>query len=404
MSDERVLSVTLLSDDADFQYQVGCIVAGMPFAALGDPVDVPTATSEADFWSALESSAPGCVIVDLDSASTDGLRLVSEIVERNPATRVIASSREVSTERVLQTIRSGATEFLPKPVDDGLLTDALLRIRRLFASRDEAPPKNLGRVVTFFSVKGGSGVSTIACNTAVTLARQKQKSILLVALNLRFGELALFLGLQPRWTVLDLVANLHRVDEALLQTLVTRHDSGVHLLAAPDGLEVRHAVPGDEIRRALRFLRGHYDVLVLDLPNNDYDYLVAILDQVTDLFLVCTPDLPSLKNIQRTADALTALSFPGERLHVVVNRHHRNDFGVGLQAVERMVGGKLSGTIPNDYPAVIRAINSGIPVVTTNHSALARSFGDLAARILGDAAGDAPANGSRPRFAFLARK
>jgi pilus assembly protein CpaE len=395
--------VVVVSGDTVFRKEIRSLLEEVPFLSIGAEISAPFTHLDAGYWEELKFAGPGYLMLDLDPAREDALRLAAEVSERKPDLKVVAFSRDLSTQTVLASIHAGASEFIPKPVDQKVLMDALLRIRRQFASRAEVQPKSAGRVLTFFSTKGGSGATTVACNAAVALARSTRKSVLLVDLDLMLGELALFLGLKPRYTILDLVSNLHRADEELLKTFVIKHESGVHLLAGPDSPESEGLVGGEQIRRAIQFLRAHYDYVLIDMPNNYYDYVVATLDQADQMFLVCTADLPSLKNIQRSLAIFERLGFAKSRMQVVLNRFEKTDQGIDRGAVERIVGAKLFWSIPNDYPTVIRAINSGIPLSTANHTAISRSFAGLAAR-LGEGEGESEKEQPRGRkgpFRFL---
>ncbi len=400
MSQAENIPVLLVSSDLAFREDLKRRLAGISFLAPsaeigGSAGSFETAREE------LKLAGPGCLMVDLDPTRDEALRLIAEVAERRPELRVVAFSSEVGADKILEAIRSGAAEFISKPVDDKVLMDALLRLRRHFVPRAPQAPASAARVLTFFSTKGGSGATTVACNAAVSLARMG-KSVLLLDLDLQLGELSLFLGLKPRYTVLDLIANLHRADEALLKTFVMKHESGVHLLAGPDSPEKEGVVGGEQIRKAIQFLREHYEYVLIDMPNNYYDYAVGTLDQADRMFLVCTADLPSLKNIQRTLGIFEKLGFARSRMHVVLNRFEKGDEGVDRNAVER-VAGKVFWSIPNDYPTVIRSINSGIPLASTNHTEIARSFRGLAQEIGGGAPRKDEEKGSRKILGFLSK-
>jgi pilus assembly protein CpaE len=396
-------SVIVVSSDAAFRDELRQRLGTVPFLSVAAEITGPFSQLAAGRWEELRLAGPGYLMVDLDPARGEALRLIAEVAESKPELKIMAYSREVSTETLLEALRSGAAEFIHKPVDEKVLMDALLRIRRQFVPRAAAQARSAGQVLTFFSTKGGSGATTVACNAAVSLARGK-KSVLLVDLDLQLGELALFLGLKPKYTILDLLSNLHRADEALLKTFVVKHESGVHLLAGPDAPETEAVVGGEQIRKAIQFLRAHYDFIVIDMPNNYYDYVVATLDQANQMFLVCTADLPSLKNIQRSLAIFEKLGFGKSRMHVVLNRFEKSEQGIDRAAVERIVGGKVFWSIPNDYPTVIRAINSGVPLASTNHTEIARSFRGFADLIEGvdAAAGKGPEKGTEkgPKLPF----
>ncbi len=399
MSQAEKFPVVLVGGEA-FREDLRRRLAEVPFLTPAAEIGEPIGQLDAPRREELKLAGPGFLMVDLDGARQDALRLIAEVAEHRPELKVVAFSAEPAADKILEAIRGGASEFLPKPVDEKVLMDALLRVRRQLGPRAAVASRNTGKVLTFFSTKGGSGATTVVCNAAVSLAATG-KSVLLLDLDLQLGELALFLGLKPRYTVLDLVSNLHRADEALLKTFVVKHETGVHLLAGPEAPETESMVSGDQIRKAIAFLRDHYDYVLIDMPNNFYDYVVATLDVADRMFLVCTADLPSLKNIQRSLGIFEKLGFARGRMHVVLNRFEKGDEGIDRQTVER-VAGKVFWSIPNDYPTVIRSINSGVPLASTNHTEIARSFKGLAEEIGG---GGSPAEGPKAslkgRFAFL---
>jgi pilus assembly protein CpaE len=127
-----------------------------------------------------------------------------------------------------------------------------------------------------------------------------------------------------------------------------------------------------------------------------------VLDQSDQVFLVCTADLPSLKNIQRTIGVLEKLGVPRNRLQVLLNRFDRAQQGVDRNAVERIAGREIFASIPNDYPTVMRSINSGIPLASTNHTEIARSFAELTQRLGENRPRTAPKERRNP-LAFLSR-
>jgi pilus assembly protein CpaE len=401
MSPEEKFPALLVSSDLAFREELKRLLSSVPFLSPGPEIGSPLPQVDADIWEELRFAGPGCLMVDLDPAREDALRLVAEVSERKPELKIIAFSSEVAADKILEAIRSGASEFIAKPVEDKVLMEALRRLRRHLTPRAAQAPRSAAKVLTFFSTKGGSGATTVACNAAVSLARMG-KSVLLLDLDLQLGELALFLGLKPRYTILDLVSNLHRADEALLKTFVVKHESGVHLLAGPDAPEREGVVGGDQIRKAIQFLREHYEYVVIDTPNNYYDYVVATLDVADRMFLVCTADLPSLRNIQRTLAICEQLGFAKNRMHVVLNRYEKTEQGVDRSSVER-IAGKVFWSIPNDYPTVIRSINSGIPLANMNHTEIARSFRGLAREIGGGEDRKEEEKGPRKILGFLSK-
>jgi pilus assembly protein CpaE len=401
MSNPETFPVVLVSGDRAFREELRNSLSGVPFLTLGAEISAPFRQLEAGYWEELKLPGPGYLMVDLDPARADALQLIAEVAERKSELKTIAFSSESTGPAILEAMRSGAAEFIHKPVDPKVLMDALLRVRRHFAPRG-VPAQGAAKVLTFFSTKGGSGATTVACNTAVALARRTGKPVLLLDLDLQLGELALFLGVEPRYTVLDLLSNMHRADEALLKTFVVKHETGVHLLAGPDAPDTETIIGGEQIRKAIQFLRQHYEYVLIDMPNNYYDYVVATLDQADAMFLVCTADLPSLKNVQRSFTIFEKLGLSRNRVHIVLNRHDKTGQGIDRGTIER-IAGKVFCSIPNDYAAVIRSINSGVPLASASGTEIARSFARLAEEIAGGASRPEVERGPRRLLGFLAK-
>ncbi len=213
--------------------------------------------------------------------------------------------------------------------------------------------------------------------------RLTAKKTLLVDLDLELGEVALLLGVQPRFNFVDMVQNFHRMDAGLLASYIDQHSSGVHLLSAPYHPERAEQVSGDEIRRILHFLRQHYDYIVVDTSKSFSPATMAAFDQSDQVFLVTTVDLPSLRNIQRGLPMLKRVLRRGEeQVRLVVNRYH-DDNPISLEDVRKAVGLKVYWTISNDYEAVMDSINTGKPIVLNGKSAYAQDLRALGSDLAG---------------------
>ena len=136
-------------------------------------------------------------------------------------------------------------------------------VRRLRWSAD-GPQQQPGKLFAIFSPKGGSGSTTVATNLAIHLHRLTGKRTLLVDLDLELGEIALQLGVEPRFSFIDMVRNFHRMDAELLASYIENHESGVHLLSAPYHPDRSEVVTGDQISRILQFLKRNYDYVIVD--------------------------------------------------------------------------------------------------------------------------------------------
>lgn len=380
---ERSLRAALISTDPGFSDHVRTALARQDLGvvlALESPV--PFAEFDEEHVSALRQLGPELVIVDLQNDPDLGVKFIQFLSEGAVNQKVIAAGPTLEPALLLAAMRAGISDYLPKPVSVEGLAEAVGRATaQLGRSGDRG--RRPGQVFTFFSSKGGSGSTTIATNVAIVLHRLSGKRTLLVDLDLELGEVALLLGVQPRFNFVDMVQNFHRMDSGLLASYIEQHPSGVHLLSAPFHPEKAEVVTGEEIRRILHFLRQHYDYVVVDTSKSFAPATLAAIDQSDLVFLVANLDLPSLRNIQRGLPMLRRVLARGEeQIRLIVNRY-QPDSDISLDDVSRTLGLKVFWTLSNDYGAVVDSINTGKPIVLNGTSDYSRDIKALGAQMAG---------------------
>src|SRR5215470_5231665 len=146
------------------------------------------------------------------------------------------------------------------------------------------------------------------------------ESSLLIDLNLQNGDAASFLGLEPRYTMADLVANRSRLDDSLLSSLITAHSTNLALLAAPLETHEADEIQPEHITEILHLVSQRYPRVVLDLPHTFDPITVAALDMADDILLVMTLDIPGIRTTKRALNVLERLGYPRSRVHSAVNR------------------------------------------------------------------------------------
>jgi pilus assembly protein CpaE len=269
----------------------------------------------------------------------------------------------LSPELLLETMRAGAVDYMVKPVAADALLAAVERLTTRLGRTGLDRPRQPGVTYAFASAKGGSGSTTVVTNLAISLHQLTGKKTLLVDLELELGEVALFLGVQPRFNFVDMVQNFHRMDAGLLASFIERHPSGVHLLSAPYHPDRAEAVSADQIRRIMNFLRQHYDYILVDTSKSLSPATLAVFEQSDLVFVVTSADLPSIRNIQRGLPLIRRALIGGEQqIRVIVNRYHGGE-AISLKDIERTLGLKVYSTLSNDYEAVITSVNSGKPLI-----------------------------------------
>ena len=234
-------------------------------------------------------------------------------------------------------------------------------------------PGRRGRIVTVFSPKGGTGKTVIATNTAAAVAKHEGKKALLLDLDLQFGDAAIMLGIEPEKTIYDLVVAPGELDTEKLAGYVTRHVSGLDILPAPLRPEDAELVTEAKLAQLLEVARESYDIIVVDTSPFFHGPMLATLDRTDELLLLCGLDVPTLKNVRLALQTLELLSFPPDRIRVVLNRAN-SKVGMKPGEVEGALDVKVRFEIPSDR-AVPLSVNRGNPAV------LAEAKGDFARAI-----------------------
>jgi len=218
--------------------------------------------------------------------------------------------------------------------------------------------RKTGGMVAVFSSKGGCGTSFIATN----LAAATNSKTILVDLNLQAGDLPLFLGLEAKYSIADMVEKRQRLDETLINSLVTPHSGHLSLLAAPHEADSADEIEPQHIFEVLEKLREHYDYVVLD-PQHTFDSItLAALDQSDEIVLILTLDIPAIRSTQRALEIFDRLGYPRKKVRIVVNRWSKQ-IDLDLRQVEKFLGEPVIGFVPSDYQTAVGSINLGTPLI-----------------------------------------
>jgi pilus assembly protein CpaE len=224
-----------------------------------------------------------------------------------------------------------------------------------------------GRIFTVFAPKGGTGKTVTATNLASAFAKYEGKKTLLLDLDLQFGDAAIMLGLEPEKTIYDLVVAPGELDTEKLAGYTTKHTSGLEVLPAPLRPEDAELVTEAKLARLLEVARESYDAIVVDTSPFFHGPMLATLDRTDELLLLSSLDVPTLKNLRLALQTLDLLSFPKQRIKIVLNRSN-SKVGMKQNEVEGALGMKVRFEIPSDR-AVPLAVNRGRPVVLDEEGA-----------------------------------
>jgi len=303
---------------------------------------------------------PGVLLLELAAPIEDALGAASQFKLENPDTAILFTAEAYDQDLLLQAMRSGASDILKWPLDRGALGQALERAAALQHRKQGGASQR--KVLTVFSNKGGSGVSTLATNLAVSLKRQTQREVALVDFDYQSGDVAFFLRIDPRRSLGDIVAAT-RVDSAIVQDTLTRHDSGVYVLPQPEQLDRVEGIGAEHVGTILDILAKTFDIVVVDAPHVFSEVSLEIFDRTSTIILLTELSVPSVRAARRSLDILGKLNFLAvpDRVRLVVNRFSEQS-AITTGQLEETLELPVFATIANDFTAVSEAINQGRPL------------------------------------------
>ena len=319
-----------------------------------------------------KASQPDVLLIDVRG----GHRMPADLAavrRQHPSTNVMILASALDPALMLEGMRAGVTEFIAEPIGQPEFDAALARVL------GQRTPVTGGPVFAFVGAKGGVGTTTTAVNVATALAKLAKGPTLLVDLHMAYGDAAVFLGADARFSLLDALENMHRLDAEFLKSLVVKTASGLDLLASAD----RPANRPVEVRRlgeVVQLAASQYTYTVLDVPRSDLTVLDS-LDQVTNLLIVANQELATVRNAGRMAAALRG-RYPGVEVATVINRTDLRA-EIGQRDVEKAVGGTIAHQFPSDYRRALAAMHKGRPLALDNHNPLSASLTTLARELAG---------------------
>ena len=327
---------------------------------------------------------PRIVLLDLPAAYEDALTAAGNFKLDAPESALFLLSNSLDPQLLLRAIRAGAQEVLKKPLDRGLLQEAIERVSRSGAARS-AGGTQARSILTVFSNKGGMGVTTVAANLAVAMKTQYELgSVVLADFDQASGDAANVLGMKADRSVSDLV-RAQRLDSAALHMNLLRHVSGISVLAQPDELSQMEMLAPAQVGEILDSLSASFEAVVVDAPHTFDEVSLEIFDRSSTILVMLELSIPSIRAARRALDVFDRLhytSVPG-RIQVVVNRYSGGREFITLAQLEETLQVRPFATIENDYRRVFASVNSGRPLCLDDpDSAAARDLSALAGKLL----------------------
>jgi pilus assembly protein CpaE len=324
----------------------------------------------------LRKGAPAAAVVQVgDLSAAEAYELVRELAAEEVPVVVLGRLRDADS--ALAALRARAREYLAAGEEDELVP----RLQSLLQSTGEL---QLGQVTVFFPAKGGMGATSLGVHLAGAMVRAGRR-VCLVDLDLEMGDVLSFLDLSGTYSLSDVAANTHRLDRDLLDASVPRHASGIQVLSQCEKVGEGERLDPGKVGAVLRFLRQHYDEIVVDGVRDFGDLALAALDLADRIVLVVTQEVPAVRCAQRCAAYFRDLGYDAKDIALVVNRFQKGS-PITREVIEETVGLPVARVVGNDFQGLSRAVNRGVllwdeaprSVVARDVEALAAQFRPLA--------------------------
>lgn len=333
-----------------------------------------------DIFNILASSkGKSLLIVDLSTNKIKNLDFILQVTKECKNCKVLALSDNPSVELIIEVMRAGAKEFVPVPIIKNEFFEA---IKKLVTEMNEPVKKNKCKIISVFSNKGGIGKTALATNLALELAKITKENIALIDLNFQMGDITTFLDLKPSFNISYMLENLDKINETfLLSTLEKYKSTSLYVLADPPYFKQADNIQPRQITRLFDTLKETFSYIIVDAEASFDGKNIAALDNSDLIMLVTVANLPALRNTQRCLELFEKLGYDKEKIKIVVNRYMEND-EIKEVDIEKVLSKDIYWKIPNNYFAIMSAINKGIPVSDVNDTTnVSQSYKKLAQQI-----------------------
>jgi pilus assembly protein CpaE len=401
----KAIRVMIVDDIAETREQLRKLLSFDPEIEV-----VAMVRSGEDAVEIVPEARPDVVLMDINLPGIDGITATNKLLDIYPSAQVLMLSVQGESDYMRRAMLAGARDYLTKPPSADELLDAIHRVAKLkprsasegaISSIEErtviaattAEPETQGRIITVFSPKGGAGCTTVAVNTALAMKKAlgEMTKVALVDANLQFGDVAIFMKLQPTRTLSDLAPHAEEMDVELLEAVMVPHPSGLKVLSAPSAPEeaelmreggVDEAGGNQRVRSILTFMQRYFDYLIVDTAHMVDDVLLALLD-ISDLILVLTrPIIPEIRGARMFVELLQKLNYPMEKVQLVINAVDDKRMGIQPAAIERAMMPALA-QIPLEERTALRAANYGVPFILKDGRApISQAISELAQSVL----------------------
>lgn len=361
------MKIAVISPNADSLQEMGRILNGQSrtVALVEGGKDRMRAVADQE--------KPHLMILESVCPDTSELTEVERVTTQFPDMAVVLLCGNHTPDFLLNAMRAGVREILQAPINASALEAA---VNRMASKMQGAQVKTAGKVLAFVSCKGGSGSTFLATNFGYQLA--EEKSVLLVDLNLQFGDALTFVhDGKPGSTVADVAQRIGRLDATLLAASTVQVAQNYHILAAPDDPAQAMEIQPSHIDAIINLAVTRYDFVLLDVSRNLDPVAIKAFDRAYRIFPVLQAGLPYLRNAAKLLAVFKSLGYSDEKTELIVNRFEKGS-EIGLNDIRRLLGAARMHTVSNSFKEVNASINHGNPLAEMARSnAVAKTLAEF---------------------------
>jgi pilus assembly protein CpaE len=315
----------------------------------------------------VDSPTPNLIIVD---SALKGAALLPELDQLaqscDPGTKVIIIGRHNDVLLYRELLKRGVSEYLVAPIDPMGLMES---ISNLYNNPDTDP---VGHVFAFIGAKGGVGSSTVCHNVAWTLSEVLKSNVTIADLDLAFGTTGLDFNQDPVQGIAEALAAPERLDDQLLDRLLTKCSEHLSIFAAPVVLDRDYEISPESCDMVIDVVRQNVPYVAVDLPHSWSPWSKRVLLQADEVIITAVPDLANLRNAKNIVDLLKTARKNDAKPHLVLNMANvpkRQE--ISLAEFEQALDIKAITTIDYDCETFSQAANNGQMIEEMNSKAKA---------------------------------
>lgn len=320
-------------------------------------------------FESIDRLGPDIVAMAMDAGDAELIQLAAKIYVYKPKIITVVYGDSLDGAVLRRLIDSGVRYAGRYPQDAGEFIESVQRLITIESERAEYNSQQHTTLLTssttvgFYSPKSGNGTTTCAVNTAVALAKQGRRTVIL-DLDLEFGDVASYLGLQPKKSIADLCSECVKDDLSItdIETYADVHSSGLYVISAPSSPEYAEQVTAEKLKKIMATLRIYFEYIIFDLPSGLSAKHAELFKLVNRIYLI-TP--MQLNCVSATKKAINVIGVFGKKdsINVIVNRHVRTDM-ISVKDLHKILNVRIVLVLPSDYKAAVSANNTGVPIIT----------------------------------------